>query len=134
MDEWPDETVELTELGIAIGTDLDKGMPIDEAIRNIKQRIAEKTTSFTLGQVVITRNALESLPQYAVQAALQRHASGDWGDICEQDRGLNDQSLKDGSRILSVYHAGQTKFWIITEAADDSGHRAATTVLLPEDY
>ena len=34
-----------------------------------------------------------------------------------------------GSRLFSVYHADGTKFWIITEA-----DRAATTVLLPEDY
>ena len=89
---------------------------------------------FSLGQVVATPNALESISQEAIQAALKRHASKDWGDVCDEDRGLNDQSLKDGSRILSVYHDGETKFWIITEAADDEGKRAATTVLLPEDY
>jgi hypothetical protein len=84
---------------------------------------------FPLGQVVITRNALDTLPSDAVQAALRRHANGDWGDVCDEDRGLNDEALKDGSRILSVFHAGKTKFWIITEA-----DRSATTVLLPEDY
>ena len=82
-----------------------------------------------LGQVVITRNALEVLSKDAVYAALARHQAGDWGDVCDEDRGLNDEALKDGSRILSVYKDGETKFWIITEA-----DRSATTVLLPEDY
>lgn len=82
-----------------------------------------------LGQIVITRNALDSLSKDAVYAALARHQAGDWGDVCEEDRGLNDEALKDGSRILSVYHDGATKFWIITES-----DRSATTVLLPEDY
>ena len=26
------------------------------------------------------------------------------------------------------------KLWVITEAADDDGHRSATTILLPEQY
>lgn len=82
-----------------------------------------------LGQVVITRSALDVLSKDAVYAALARHQVGDWGDVCDEDRGLNDEALKDGSRILSVYQDGETKFWIITEA-----DRSATTVLLPEDY
>lgn len=82
-----------------------------------------------LGQVVITRNALDVLSKDAVYAALARHQAGDWGEVCDEDRGLNDEALKDGSRVLSVYHDGETKFWIITEA-----DRSATTVLLPEDY
>ena len=87
-------------------------------------------TKFPLGQVVMTRNAAETLPQEDVLKALSRHAEGDWGDVDEQDRGENEISLKDGYRLLSVYHAKDgTKFWIITEA-----DRSATTVLLPEDY
>lgn len=84
---------------------------------------------FSLGQVVMTRNASEMLPHDVVWFALLRHASGDWGDVCDEDRQANDAALKDGSRLFSVYHAGETKFWIITEA-----DRSATTVLLPEDY
>lgn len=69
-------------------------------------------------------------------ALIERHAFGDWGDIAREDRGLNDESLKDGSRLLSVYklpNTGET-IWLITEAADDDGHRHATTALLPDEY
>jgi hypothetical protein len=66
---------------------------------------------------------------------LDRHAEGDWGDLTDNDRVLNDEALVDGSRILSVYVTKKgTKLWIITEAADDNGERAATTILLPEEY
>ena len=70
---------------------------------------------------------------------LNRHVSGDWGDVCDEDKQLNDESVKDGSRILSAYTfhkplVGLWKLWVITEAADDNGHRAATTILLPEEY
>jgi hypothetical protein len=84
---------------------------------------------FPLGQVVATRSVLEAIPNDAVVNALRRHARGDWGEVCEEDRGLNDEALKEGARLLSVYKAGESKFWIITEA-----DRTATTVLLPEDY
>jgi hypothetical protein len=90
------------------------------------------TTRFPLGHVVITRNAMDTLPSADVQAALARHAACDWGDVCEEDRQENELSLCEGFRLFSVYHTSETppqKFWIITEA-----DRSATTVLLPEDY
>ena len=43
---------------------------------------------------------------------------------------LNEDALKHGDRLLSVYHThDDVKFWIITES-----DRSATTVLLPSDY
>ena len=66
---------------------------------------------------------------------LNRHVQGDWGEVCDEDKALNDQSLIDGSRIMSAYKTtAGVKLWIITEAADDDGHRMATTILLPEEY
>ena len=67
---------------------------------------------------------------------LQRHLSCDWGEeLCDEDRALNDEALQDGSRLLSAYKlADGTKVWCITEAADERGHREATTFLLPEEY
>jgi hypothetical protein len=89
-----------------------------------------KSRSFKLGQVVITPNAQSSLQAIDVQTALQRHAAGDWGDVDDHDRQENELSLREGFRLLSVYHAQDgTKFWIITEA-----DRSSTCVLLPEDY
>jgi hypothetical protein len=87
---------------------------------------------FPLGQIVITPNALETLPADDVLKALARHSAGDWGDLDEEDRHENELSLREGFRLLSVYHTKEMparKFWIITEA-----DRSATTILLPEDY
>jgi AraC-like DNA-binding protein len=83
-----------------------------------------------LGQTVITPGALETLTHGDVLSALYRHASGDWGDLCEEDRRSNEQGLRHGDRLLSAYHStGGVKFWIITE-----WDRSVTTVLLPEEY
>lgn len=86
--------------------------------------------SFPLGHLVATPNALANLSRSDIWRALRRHVTGDWGDVCGEDREANNQALRQGSRLLSVYHGENgTKFWIITEA-----DRSATTVLLPEDY
>ena len=84
---------------------------------------------FNPGRLMITRNAKNALPRRAVDAAINRHLSGDWGDVCQSDWQRNEQALRDGDRLLSVYQtqAGE-KFWIITES-----DRSTTTVLLPSD-
>ncbi|HMP01721.1 MAG TPA: hypothetical protein PKC45_04385 [Gemmatales bacterium] len=82
-----------------------------------------------LGQLVITANASVRLTTEEVLAALRRHASGDWGDLCPEDAVINDEALHHGGRLLSAYGHGDHRFWIISEA-----DRSVTTVLLPEDY
>ena len=85
---------------------------------------------FSLGQTVATPNALDQLTPDDVLCGLQRHQSGDWGDVCEDDKKENDLALENGIRLFSVYRTpNHIKFWIITEA-----DRSITTVLMPEDY
>jgi hypothetical protein len=85
---------------------------------------------FPLGQIVATPNALDSLAPEDIQCGIQRHQTGNWGDVCDSDRQENDLSLEKGFRLLSVYRASNGKlFWIITGA-----NRSSTTVLMPEDY
>ena len=88
---------------------------------------------FDLGQVVATPGALEALEESGQSPAdfLDRHVQKDWGELCDEDKQLNDQALIDGSRILSAYRTrkGSTKIWVITEA-----DRSSTCVLLPSEY
>ncbi len=86
---------------------------------------------FPLGRVVATPGALEVLaPDEEPIILLQRHASGDWGDVPPGDARENRFSVKHGYRILSSYEtASGEKVWIITEA-----DRAATCILLPSEY
>ena len=92
---------------------------------------------FPVGQTLATPGALEALEVagQTTQEFLNRHSRGDWGIVNQQDQQANNASLTDGSRLLSAYRLSTgVKIWIITEAADDTGSRAATTVLLPEEY
>ena len=86
---------------------------------------------FDLGTVVITANAKEVLDPIEYFSALRRHASGDWGVMCIEDKEQNDEAVVTGEeRIFSAYLTKDgRKFWIITE-----WDRSITTVLMPEDY
>lgn len=92
---------------------------------------------FHLGRVMATPAAREALAEANVPACklLARHLTGDWGDLGDGDRDANDASVRDGSRILSAYvlPTGE-RVWVLTEAAGDDGRRAATTILLPDEY
>jgi hypothetical protein len=100
--------------------------------------IAVNKPLFKLGQVVATQGAIEALERakQTPWSLLSRHIAGDWGELSEDDRQLNNEAVKDGSRILSAYilNDGNTKVWCISEAEDDHGNRAATTLLLPDEY
>ena len=92
--------------------------------------MAVQCASVPMGNVVITPNALDQLTPADVQLGLQRHQSGDWGGLGEEDWKENDDALANGRRLLSSYRSsGGVTFWIITEAS-----RRATTLLMPEDY
>jgi len=95
------------------------------------------TAKFQLGQLVATPGAIEAMQEsgQTPDFFVEQHVTGNWGIVSEEDSVLNDEALKDGSRILSAYLTLKgKKLWVITEATDDDGHRAATTLLLPEEY
>jgi len=90
---------------------------------------------FSLGQLVMTRGVNDKIADDAsfsrfVVESLGRHAKGDWGDLCQEDKQENELSLKKNFRLLSAYERDDLpKVWIITEA-----DRNVTTVLFPDEY
>lgn len=87
---------------------------------------------FRLGRLLVTPGALRALGEagQGVEEFLNRHVSGDWGDLDVEDRNLNDFAVRHGGRILSAYRTRRNvRLWIITEA-----DRSATTILLPDEY
>ena len=95
-------------------------------------------TLFETGPVVMTpgiREMMMSGYQDEIQNCLDRHKSGDWGDLNDEDRQMNDDALeaeKNGRFSDSLFSAYDTEFgriYIITEC-----DRSVTTILLPEEY
>ncbi len=92
---------------------------------------------FSLGRIFATPGALDAIQASGQTPAdfLARHAQHEWGCVSPEDASLNDQALVTGARVLSAYDTRQgVRLWIITEAADESGARVATTILLPQEY
>lgn len=114
-------------------------------VMDIEGRLTEKAKvgavpfvgpKFDLGQLVMTRGVAERVATDAAFAAfalesLKRHANGDWGDLCEEDRKENEYSLDKYLRLFSAYEpkGPYPKIWIITEA-----DRSVTTTLFPDEY
>jgi hypothetical protein len=87
---------------------------------------------FRLGLATITPGALEVLERLGVSPSelLERHASGDWGDVPPEDGRENEHALERGLRVLSSYPLpGGVRVWVITEA-----DRSSTCILLPAEY
>ena len=86
---------------------------------------------FSLGQVVVTKNCLNYAQEEGINLTelINRHVSGDDGDLCKADQQLNDLAIKTDGRVLSAYVINKTKFYVITE-----WDRSYTTVMLAEDY
>jgi hypothetical protein len=91
-----------------------------------------KCTKFNLGRTLITPGALHALKDAEVTASsyLQRHASGDWGDVMPEDREDNEDALRNGGRLFSAYRTPLNQaIWVVTDA-----ERSMTTVFRPEEY
>lgn len=111
---------------------------VDEAIAGgelvdiVSEMPKSVAAKFSLGRLVITPGALAALLE-ADQSPfefLQRHVTGDWGEVCEEDAKENELSLQRGFRLLSAYRTQLLeRIWVITEA-----DRSVTTILLPEEY
>lgn len=62
--------------------------------------------------------------------AIKRYNSHDWGDLCNEDKQMNDDAIISGDdRILAAYNTSEGKIYIITE-----WDLSVTTVLFADEY
>lgn len=89
--------------------------------------------------LLITPGALERCKKFdqSPLVLLERHLIGDWGDLDEHDRDVNDHALKCGSTVRSWFQFGDSPrdrrncmlgVWIVT-----SPDRRTTTITTPEE-
>ena len=87
---------------------------------------------FPLGRLVATPGAIElirSAGEDLLPTLLERHQSGDWGEVSPEDARENEFSIRHGFRIVFSYPVAGERLWVITER-----DRSATTLLLPSEY
>jgi hypothetical protein len=87
---------------------------------------------FSLGLIVATPGALQALEDAGQMSFefIQRHVTGDWSEMVEEDQEENRRSVERGNRVFSSYKLSTNqKLWVITE-----WDRSVTTLLLPNEY
>ncbi len=95
---------------------------------------------FETGPVVMTcgiRGLImdDPLVSEKIDECLERHKNGDWGDLCDDDKEMNDESIRAekeggyGDSLFSKYDNDFGPIYIITEC-----DRSVTTILLAEEY
>ena len=91
--------------------------------------------TFKLGKLVATKAiavAMEENNKFLkeVHGALDRYITRDWGEMCKEDKDMNDEALKTGDdRIFASYETSRGKIYIITE-----WDRSYTTILFADEY
>lgn len=104
-----------------------------------KANIPQFSHRFDLGAIVVSPQALRALQRFgtAPSTLVQRHASGDWGDIDTDARQANERALHSGGWLISMYvlrspigaHSHRQTLCVVTEASG----KFTTLQVLSED-
>lgn len=87
------------------------------------------------GQKVMTRGIADKIAeneQFAkeVTRSLGLFLAKDWGIISDQDKEVNNESVKMGEgSLMGAYMTCEGKIWIMTEH-----DRSVTTIMFPDEY
>lgn len=93
-----------------------------------------RTVQFNAEQVCMTQgvSAWSKEIGFNLSTLLDRHYSGDWGDVCSEDAASNNEALVNGDGNLhSAFDLKglNVRIWVITE-----WDRSVTTILFPHEY
>ncbi len=64
-----------------------------------------RTVKFQVGELIITPGASAALDanQITIDLLLERHQSGDWGEVSDTIRQVNERGLEDSFNLQSTY-------------------------------
>jgi hypothetical protein len=75
---------------------------------------------FELGQVIVTPQVCQWLDNHAVtvEELLERHCSGDWGNVSSTQASFNDEAIHQGMSLNSTYSLASGKSVNVFTRAD----------------
>lgn len=95
---------------------------------------------FNLGHLVATRGINEEIinnKRFAIEVSicLKRYCVKDWGNISNEDKQANEDSLnnQDDIYILAAYDTCKGRIWIITNRATETKGDNVTTICFPDE-
>jgi len=121
-----------------------KGLATLRLIENLKEMLPpegatdilhrSKIMEINVGQVLVTKRVAELArenPEFAlfIKESLGRYRKGDWGDMSDEARQLNNRFVENSLRLFSSY--GSERFpeiWITTEP-----DRSCSTIMFPDE-
>jgi hypothetical protein len=85
-------------------------------------RLTARTSKFELGELVVTPTASAALKAggQTIDDFLARHQSGDWGEVSEQVRTVNERGVAEQFSLQSVYATGTGERLVIITTGDRS--------------
>ncbi len=121
-----------------------KGLAILSLIENIKEMLPpdgrteilhqSKVLEINVGRVLVSKGVAELAREKRrfaafIRESLDRHRKGDWGEMSDEVRQLNNQNLGISTRLFSSYEsAGFPEIWITTEP-----DRSFSTIMFPDE-
>lgn len=122
-----------------------KGLALLSKIESLREMLPQtdvvdilhqsRLVNMNIGQVLLTKGVMDLLNtnrQFAffLQNSLERYRRGDWGEMSEGDKRLNDISEESGRLVLATYESNvHPEIWIMT-----SPDRSFSTVMFPDEY
>jgi predicted transcriptional regulator len=133
------------KMGLASYRITKKGLALLSKIESLREMLPEtgvvdmlhqsRIVEMNIGHILVTGGIAELArdnKRFAsfVQTSLDRYRRGDWGEMTEGDKQLNDISEETGRLVLASYEADiLPEIWIMT-----SPDRTYSTVMLPDEY
>jgi len=121
-----------------------KGLAILSLVENLKEMLPadgrteilheSKILEINVGHVLVSKGVGELARRSRkfaafIKESLDRHRRGDWGEMSDEVRQLNNQNLGINTRLFSSYEsAGFPEVWITTEP-----DRSFSTIMFPDD-
>lgn len=100
-----------------------------EQIEKFRKEVAMSRICTTIG----VNEFAKTNPRFVIfiRESISRYFNCDWGDTCETDVKLNNESAVSGEKVLAAYKFFDTDIviWICTE-----WDRSVTTILFPDEY
>ena len=63
---------------------------------------------------------------------IKKFTAKDWGMLCDDDKQMNEDALKNGGRIFAAYKTSVKKVYLITDGLNSEDEY--TTILFAEEY
>jgi predicted transcriptional regulator len=121
-----------------------KGLTVLSLIESLREKLPSdgiedilhrsRIVEINVGRVLVSKGVADLARENRkfavfVEKSLERHRRGDWGDMSDEERQLNNRNLEINRRLFSSYESGGfPEIWLTTEP-----DRSSSTIMFPDE-